>query len=154
MNPLSTPLLRGTPPAASKYLKVHLTHRKDPQFNCSREDGPHVNLGSIVCKFYLSFGFALKCDPTRELLNEASFSATKKAIWKNGPCVKTEENPTLNYYEEFWIQTPLPTPKMCNQIFFAFFQFHLIAFQCVKSSRSKLKRLAHKIFLLLGYAKS
>ena len=80
MNPLSTPLLRGIPPAASKYLKVHLTHRKDPQFNCSREDGPHVNLGSIVCKFYLSFGFALKCDPTRELLNEASFSATKKAI--------------------------------------------------------------------------
>ena len=132
MNPLSTPLLRGIPPAASKYLKVHLTHRKDPQFNCSREDGPHVNLGSIVCKFYLSFGFALKCDPTRELLNEASFSATKKAIWK----------------------TRLPTPKMCNQIFFAFFQFHLIAFQCVKSSRSKLKRLAHKIFLLLGYAKS
>ena len=60
---------------------------------------------------------------------------------------KTEEGPTLNL-------TPLPTPKMCNQIFFAFFQFHLIAFQCVKSSRSKLKRLAHKIFLLLCYAKS
>ena len=102
MNPLSTPLLRGIPPAASKYLKVHLTHRKDPQFNCSREDGPHVNLGSIVCKFYLSFGFALKCDPTRELLNEASFSATKKAIWKNGPSMaKTEEGPTLKDYQEF-----------------------------------------------------
>ena len=67
---------------------------------------------------------------------------------------KTEEDPTLKDYQEFWIQTPLPTPKMCNQIFFAFFQFHLIAFQCVKSSRSKLKRLAHKIFLLLGYAKT